>query len=404
MAKLSIDELVSKIKMLPPMDGVVQALLKITEDPDVPAVEVSKILSSDPALASKVLGLVNSPLYGFSNKISTVNQAVAVIGNKPIRNLVLSLSCVDMFKRYKGPVDLSSFWFTSISTAIAAQLLATRVRYPVAEDAFTAGLVLDVGQLVLSMFLPDTYRAVLDEGASYVLENESQMIGVNHSVVGALLLEYWQLPHHIVEIVENHHFDEGFLASDNQLLNIVHAAGLIGSINSNTPVDCFSSIYADQILLQLEIPVDEYDMLLQRVHKYTNDAAELFGITIDKANTISPNRGESVLVYGNDLFRTKWIASLLKNMGYYAVPSVLEDLDIIEAIAPKFAILDGKGADAKSVKSVRDALQSKDVKVGIITPEDNSSVIPGDTDTNIPELPLAFATVQLAKLLDELAV
>ena len=103
MAKLSIDELVSKIKMLPPMDGVVQALLKITEDPDVPAVEVSKILSSDPALASKVLGLVNSPLYGFSNKISTVNQAVAVIGNKPIRNLVLSLSCdLRMFLRARS--------------------------------------------------------------------------------------------------------------------------------------------------------------------------------------------------------------------------------------------------------------------------------------------------------------
>ena len=110
MAKLSIDELVSRIKMLPPMDVVVQKLLDLVQDPEVSAREVTRALSADPAIASKVLALVNSSMYGFSNKISTVNQAVAIIGNKPISSLVLSLAAVDMFKDYDGPIIMKDFW------------------------------------------------------------------------------------------------------------------------------------------------------------------------------------------------------------------------------------------------------------------------------------------------------
>jgi len=397
MAKLSIDELVSKIKMLPPMDVVVQKLLILVQDQEVSASEVSRALSSDPALASKVLALVNSAMYGFSNKISTINQAVAIIGNKSISNLVLSLSAIDIFKNYDGPIAMKSFWHHSISTAAASQIIATRVQYPIPEDAFVAGLLHDLGQLVLSMFAPDAYKKAVDQGYSVLVDSEAELLGVNHAVVGALLLEHWKIPHHIVEVVEQHHFDEKHNGGGNELLNIVRAAEIVASVKSNIPVDCYSSANADKVLAQLDIPADEYHMIIGKVSRACVQTAALFNIKLDVCTAADGDMPHSIVVFGNDSFRTKWVCSLLKNMGYYAVPALIDQYSYIERVNPCYAILDLKGLAPGHIGAVEAVLSEKGVPFSVIPDAQGKSSKVKSAASNTAELPLVFSYQKLSE-------
>jgi putative nucleotidyltransferase with HDIG domain len=204
-----ITQVLSKVQSVPTLPATVLRVLQMVEDPLCSAADLSQMIQADPALAVKVLKLANSAYYGFRQKISTIPQAVTLLGFATLKNALLSVAVFDLFRMRMTGFDLLALWKHSVATATACRLLAKRVRYPNAEKAFTAGLLHDVGKVMIARYLPMSLHAIVqtvhDQSVS-MLAAEQKAIGIGHPAFGAWVMSRWGLPATLVEAVEFHHY------------------------------------------------------------------------------------------------------------------------------------------------------------------------------------------------------
>lgn len=221
----------TKIKDLPPLPLVVQKLVQTLDDDKSSAEDVMKVLSSDQALASKVLKLVNSSFYGLSGEISTPSRAVVILGFAAIRNLAVGLSVAKFMSLGGNSERLSRFWDHSITVAAACQVLAKQTGYPDAEEAFIAGLLHDIGQVVLGIALPQEYRKLLDGDPRELLAAEESTIGIGHAKAGQMLLKHWRLPRNLTSAIRYHHNAKIFCGDKDPLVSLVALADSIANVH-----------------------------------------------------------------------------------------------------------------------------------------------------------------------------
>ncbi len=194
------------MKNLPPLPAVTRQLLTVLRDDNASADDVTKVLSGDPALAAKVLKLVNSSFYGVSCEVTTISRAVVILGFTGVRNLALSFGSVEALQKMGGDLDLNSFWAHAMANAAAAQCLAPAVsRRTDPEEAFIAGLMHDIGAYVLAAAVPEQYAKILKEDARERLALEKKELGFTHAEVGAGLLKFWGLPDAFANAAQHHH-------------------------------------------------------------------------------------------------------------------------------------------------------------------------------------------------------
>ena len=187
-------------------------VVRITRDDRSSANDLAEIIMRDPALTAKVLRIVNSPFYGARSEITTLTQAVVTLGMRAVSALALSTSIYDMTGKWQVTVDRVRFWRHSLEVAIGARLIAQEVGYPHPEEAFIAGLLHDIGILVLEKSFPEKFERLWKQVGSgeKLWELEEQTWGTNHAKVGQFLLEQWHLPSVLSEAVGHHHI--GFTA------------------------------------------------------------------------------------------------------------------------------------------------------------------------------------------------
>jgi putative nucleotidyltransferase with HDIG domain len=154
--------------------------------------------------------VVNSPLYGFPRKISSVTEAIAILGFNAVKNLALSISVFDIFGDSKGPngFDRKKFWEHSIGCAAAGKVLAKYIGYPEQEELFVAGLLHDIGKVVLDKFFHEMFQQIIDlvqEKDILMLEAEREILGFTHAEVGQELMKRWNLPSRLTEPIGYHH-------------------------------------------------------------------------------------------------------------------------------------------------------------------------------------------------------
>jgi len=208
-----VRQVVSNIRNLPTPPIVFHQIQKVLSDPDVSAAQVANILAEDPAMSVKVLKLTNSSFYGLSRTVDSVKQAIVIVGLEALKNLVLSAAVLDMFKGSNIDSDYQErFWRHSLATGFCARLLAKQVDGSKAidpEGAFSAGLLHDVGKLVIGCFLSEEaevlkqQRDAGDNSTDVDLENRE--LGYNHAQVGGCLAEVWKLPPRLIEAITYHH-------------------------------------------------------------------------------------------------------------------------------------------------------------------------------------------------------
>ena len=157
--------IIEKIKTadnLPSLPTVAIQVLQMTQADDVSLADIARVIQQDPALTVKVLKVVNSSLFGMSRRISSVQQAMVVLGLRTVKVMVLSFSLVDTLKdRRNSTFDYTGYWRRSLTTAVAAKSLAERVRPEYAEEAFVCGLLCDIGTLAAYHCARDMYLPVL---------------------------------------------------------------------------------------------------------------------------------------------------------------------------------------------------------------------------------------------------
>ena len=193
---------------LPTLPGIAIQILDVVKQEDTGLKEVGDILNSDPPLATKVLQIANSSLYGM--KVDRVQHAVNILGGELIKNLVLGFSLIRNTGREKSSLfDYSQFWKHSLVTAIISRWILQKRAPRLKENGFILGLVHNIGILVLLQSMPRNYSQVLDEvreEAASQHEAEERLLGVNHLQVGSYIAEKWGFPDTLTLPIAHHHY------------------------------------------------------------------------------------------------------------------------------------------------------------------------------------------------------
>jgi HD-like signal output (HDOD) protein len=229
---------IGKLNRLPSPPATYLRLTEAMANPNVSSRAIGAIVEEDPAMSVKILQLVNSAYFGLAHTATSVAQAVSYLGMEVLRALTLS---AHVFSAAEGTsicrAALDQVQRSSLATAtIAKRLVKNR---ELANDAFTAGIIHDVGHIVLALAMPDAHRAIA-EGVAKGTGSESALeqaaLGVTHAEVGAYLLGVWGLPFSIVETTAFHHTPSAAVNEAPDMLAAVHlASGVVGAHDGRDP-------------------------------------------------------------------------------------------------------------------------------------------------------------------------
>ena len=201
---------VDRIEELPTLPQVASTIMRLIDDPQTSAQDIHKVMSRDTALAGKMLKLVNSAFYGLPHKVSNLNQAIVLLGFNTIKSLALSVSVFGVFGKGKGTgkFDRERYWRHSVGSACIYRVLARKTKTVDPETAFVAGLLHDIGKLVLDQYAGQELSQIIDESEKRkgaFVDAERAIFGTDHSAIGGWLVERWGFPEVLVAWVRDHH-------------------------------------------------------------------------------------------------------------------------------------------------------------------------------------------------------
>jgi HD-like signal output (HDOD) protein len=198
------------INFLPPLPAIMSDLIQALNSEDTDFRSLGKIISRDPSMTLDVLKIANSAFYGLQTKVTSLEQAVRMLGIGEIASLCISFGANQSLKAPKGveTVDLKRFWRHSAATGVIAKIVCPKLGVGRWDNLYVAGLIHDVGALVLDRFKHDVYKEILDltrkENIS-ISEAEERVMGASHDTVGGWLMEKWKLPEAFVQVARYHH-------------------------------------------------------------------------------------------------------------------------------------------------------------------------------------------------------
>ncbi|RFC34040.1 MAG: HDIG domain-containing protein [Candidatus Nitrotoga sp. SPKER] len=231
MSEITLQMVVADLDRLPALPEVVQDLMDYLQRPEVDIGQVAYKIARDPALAAKLLRIANSSFYGLQRQVATIRDALTVLGLRAARTLVIGAAVVTHFQALVAVgYDQRAFWLHSAGTALCARALARELGANM-ENSFTAGLLHDIGRFILVALFPEAHRRVMayrDEHDCYPIEAEQEILGFNHTQIGAALAVRWKFPAEIAVAIAHHHNPMDIPA--NSLVDLVHMADVMAHV------------------------------------------------------------------------------------------------------------------------------------------------------------------------------
>lgn len=239
---LQAQSLIDDVGSLLSLPELVLKINDLVNREDTNATEIAKVISQDPALSTRLLRVANSPMYANSRQVDSITRAVTLLGTKQIRDLILSASAAKVFEGIPNDIiSVEDFWHHSLYCALLARALAGVSRRVNAETMFTAGLLHDVGHLVMLNRVPDEEQAAIlltiqGDADRDLYDAETEVMGFTHCDVGASLAERWHLPDILIACIAYHHHPSQAKQFADAVAHI-HIANAIASLPySDTPV------------------------------------------------------------------------------------------------------------------------------------------------------------------------
>ncbi len=264
MATADTNDLVAEITQLPVQPGAAMRLLWMLEDPRTSAADLGRLIESDPALSTQVIRLANTAFYGLSGKVSSAWRAVTVLGLATVRALATT-AAFDLFSE-KGRSVPDDFWNHSVTTAAAASSLARRVGVQ-ANDAFSAGLLHDIGSALVFRRAPRRYDAVVErleaEPGLLLVDAERAEFGITHAEVGAAALSVMKFPAELCDAIAKHHTPPQEVTTT--LARMLIAADAIAIMVDGATHE--QNVPIAEALTALEIPPAAEEALLEEVRR-----------------------------------------------------------------------------------------------------------------------------------------
>jgi HD-like signal output (HDOD) protein len=236
--------LVGRIRNLPAVPRIYAKLQAMVKDDSVSVKEVARLISTDSAISAKILHIVNSAFFRLARRVTNIEQAVAYLGFATIRNIAMS---VEIFSQWpataSGPVDPEKLQSHAQQVSAAARCLTANT--PIADDALLAGLLHDIGYLILAQECPTELQSAVRLAAEThipLYEAETRIFGASHAEIGAYLLGIWGLPYPVIEAVAHHHAPHRVTSSDFDVLAALAVAhsltpGDAGAFDIELPAD-----------------------------------------------------------------------------------------------------------------------------------------------------------------------
>jgi putative nucleotidyltransferase with HDIG domain len=217
---------------LPTLPTLAAKLLDLVDNPNTNASNLAKFVAQDQVITARLLKLSNSAYYGHGREITSVHQAVVMLGFDMVREISLSVSVINAFRSAKGleGFDISGFWDHSSAVGLAARTIAKGWNPQMASEAFTAGLLHDIGKVILIQYLPEEFAEALAtaqrEGRN-LYEAERDLFDTDHGEIGSWLALRWKLPKNLCDAMAFHH-DLGKAPAESQnLVAIIQLADLL---------------------------------------------------------------------------------------------------------------------------------------------------------------------------------
>ncbi|MDX2472179.1 MAG: HDOD domain-containing protein [Candidatus Krumholzibacteria bacterium] len=217
-----LQNIIMTTRDLPAMPQVASKVLELSADPNTSAKQLQQVISDDQAMTGRILKIANSAMYSCSRKVKTLTEAIVMLGFNSIRSLVVTSAARNLYNTRKSRTGLKErlLWEHSIGTAFAARILASERSPGLAEEAFLSGLMHDIGKLVLNLRVPEQFdeivQVVYNENRPFHV-TETELLGYDHTHVGALLVNKWNLSPVMEYVILNHHNPDA-MTEENPLL------------------------------------------------------------------------------------------------------------------------------------------------------------------------------------------
>jgi putative nucleotidyltransferase with HDIG domain len=199
-----------EIRDLPTLPAVFVRVIKALRNPNTSVKDIAAVVETDQAITMKILRLINSSFYGISRSVDSVHQAIVLLGANTLKNVVISAS---VFKALGGSgkdriFNREAFWQHSIGCGMIARYLGNRTGHGREEEGFIAGIIHDIGKVVLDQYFHDKLALVAEQVKTKNIsfyQAEREVIGISHAEIGAFLAETWSLPEKLVDVIAHHH-------------------------------------------------------------------------------------------------------------------------------------------------------------------------------------------------------
>lgn len=224
-----VTSILAKVDTFPPLPSLVTRVIALTSDPESSAEDLMKVIRPDPSVTITILKMANSAFFGLAREVSSIKQAVTVLGFKEIRNVVIATAVFNSFKGIKiYGMEARTFWEHSFLCGLAAQHIA-RGRFQGSSDYFVAGLIHDIGKLVVSRSIPFDHTNIMKTNGSAPYDyykSELEQLGIGHDEVARRLLKRWMFPSTLRDAAGYHHRPDQL--TDNPIPPlVVHIADLL---------------------------------------------------------------------------------------------------------------------------------------------------------------------------------
>lgn len=252
---------------LPPLPHIAMHAMKLIENPNVTTGQITGVISQDTALAARLLKISNSAMFSRRAKVTTLNQAILMVGFKTLKGIILAATLRGMSRRETQLENM--VWQNSVCVAICASHFTRLLRHRFADECFTLGLLHDLGKIVLISQMPKPYAELAKQttrGKTF-FEVEQERLGYSHALLGALVAKKWNFPPEMVQVILHHHDPIEVPFADDIMLRtgIIQAADLVAhsiGIGHNEGYPDQTS-EAKEVMIRIGIPMDRVDVIIE---------------------------------------------------------------------------------------------------------------------------------------------
>ena len=281
---------------LPTLPAMAMQLLELTSREDASIADIVNCITHDIALSAKILKVANSSFYNFRQKITSINQAVVLLGINAVRSLVLNFTFLSLGKQSaNNRFNLRTFWERSLAGATAAKMLAAHTHGIDPDNLFTIGLLQNVGQLIFALLAPDRYDSILerltvsDRNADETTLEE-EMFAISHAALGAEVAKIWGLPSAILEAIRHHHDPDAYAGGDpheQAIVDIVFLSGLVADILYARDPEGQHRKFHEEAERRLGLDDLARNSLLAVIHSEINQTARFFEVPVNAVRPVS---------------------------------------------------------------------------------------------------------------------